>query len=204
MPIYTFDGIKPVVHPSAFVHPTAILIGDVLVGPRCYIGPGASLRGDAGQLVLKEGCNVQDNCVVHSFPGAEMVIEEDGHIGHGAVLHGCRISRNALVGISAVVMDGAVIGASSIIAAMAFIKTGMEVPPRHLAAGIPAKIVRPLSDKEVAWKRTATAFYHRLAVLSLQTMQETTALAEAEPDRKPLVIPPLDQLHIARLEGEAD
>jgi len=199
MPIYTFDGLTPVVHPSAYVHPTATLIGDVLVGPGCYVGPGASLRGDAGQLVLEEGCNVQDNCVVHSFPGAEMVIETDGHIGHGAVLHGCRIKRSALVGISAVVMDGAVIGESSIIAAMAFIKTGMEVPPRYLAAGMPAKIVRSLSDKEVAWKTKATAFYHRLVVLSLQSIQEATPLTEVEPDRKPLVIPHIDQLHIARM-----
>lgn len=202
MPIYTFDGLTPVVHPSAFIHPTATLIGDVLVGPGCYVGPGASLRGDAGQLVLEEGCNVQDNCVVHSFPGAEMVIETDGHIGHGAVLHGCRIKRNVLIGISAVVMDGAVIGESSIIAAMAFIKTGMEVTPRHLAAGIPAKIVRPLSDNEIAWKRKATAFYHRLAALSLETLQETVPLTEVEPDRKPLVIPPIDQLHIARMENQ--
>lgn len=199
MPIYMFDGLTPVVHPSSFVHPTATLIGDVIVGPGCYVGPGASLRGDAGKLVLEEGCNVQDNCVVHSFPGVEMVVETDGHIGHGAVLHGCRIKRNALVGINAVVMDGAVIGESSIVAAMAFIKTGMEVLPRHLAAGIPAKIVRPLSDKEVAWKRTATAFYHRLTKLSLQTLQETLPLTEVEADRKALVIPPIDQLHIARM-----
>ncbi|RZI41081.1 phenylacetic acid degradation protein PaaY [Herbaspirillum sp. HC18] len=201
MPIYSFDGLIPVVHPSAYVHPTAILIGDVMIGPRCYVGPGASLRGDAGQIVMEEGSNVQDNCIAHSFPGAEMVIEANGHIGHGAVLHGCRVKRNALVGINAVVMDSAVIGEASIVAAMTFVKAGMVIEPRHLVAGVPGKVIRPLTDMETEWKAKGTAFYHHLVDMSLRTMQEATPLAEAEPGRKRLVMPAIDPLHIARLSA---
>lgn len=201
MPIYAFDGLIPVVHPSAYVHPAAILIGDVLIGPRCYVGPGASLRGDAGQIVMEEGSNVQDNCVAHSFPGAEMVIEANGHIGHGAVLHGCRIKRNALVGISAVVMDGAVIGEACIVAAMTFVKAGMVVEPRQLVAGVPGKVIRPLTDMEAEWKAKGTAFYHHLAELSLRTMREAAPLTEPEPARKRLEMPAIDPLHIARLSA---
>lgn len=200
MPIYSFDGLVPVVHSTAYVHPTAVLIGDVLIGPRCYVGPAASLRGDVGQIVMEEGSNVQDSCVAHSFPGAEMVIETNGHIGHGAVLHGCRIGRNALVGINAVVMDSAIVGESCIIAAMTFVKAGMVIEPRHLVAGVPGKIVRALTDKEAEWKAKGTAFYHYLADVSLQTMRETTPLAEAEINRKRLVTPSIDPLHIAKTQ----
>src|ERR1044072_8597375 len=139
--VYEIDGLRPVIHPTAYVHPTAVLIGDVIVGPRCYVGPLASLRGDFGRLILEEGCNVQDSCVMHGFPGSDTVVESDGHIGHGAVLHGCRIGRNALVGMNAVVMDNAVVGAESIIAAMSFVKANMEIPPRSMVMGTPARIV---------------------------------------------------------------
>jgi len=135
MPCYEIDGLIPVVHPTAFVHPTAILIGDVIVGPGCYVGPAASLRGDFGRLVLEEGSNLQDTCVMHGFPGTDTVLEANGHVGHGAVLHGCRVKRNALVGMNAVVMDNAVVGESAMVAACAFVKAGMEIPPRVLAAG---------------------------------------------------------------------
>ena len=141
MPCYSIDGVVPVVHPSSHVHPTAVLIGDVIVGPGCYIGPCASLRGDFGRIVLHEGVNVQDSCVIHGFPDSETVVERNGHIGHGAVLHGCTVRHDALVGMNAVVMDNAVIGDSSIVAACAFIKAGLEIPPRSLVAGVPAKIV---------------------------------------------------------------
>src|SRR5438132_14403476 len=116
--VYSIDGVTPVIYPTAFVHPSAVLIGDVIVGPRCYIGPGASMRGDFGRLILEEGANLQDTCVMHGFPGSDTVVERDGHIGHGAVLHGCRIGRNALVGMNAVVMDDVVLGEESIVAAM--------------------------------------------------------------------------------------
>lgn len=201
MPIYSFDGLIPVVHPSAYVHPTATLIGDVLIGPRCYVGPGASLRGDAGQIVMEEGSNIQDNCVAHSFPGAAMVIEANGHIGHGAVLHGCRIGRNALVGINAVVMDGAIIGESCIVAAMTFVKAGMVVESNRLVAGLPGKVLRELTAQESDWKVKGTAFYHHLTTVSLQTMHEAAPLAEVEAGRKRLQTPEIDPLHIARMRA---
>lgn len=184
MSIYSFDGIVPVVHPSAYVHPTAILVGDVIVGSGCYVGPAAVLRGDFGRIVLEQGANLQDTCVMHGFPGADTVVEQDGHIGHGAVLHSCRVQRNAMVGINAVVMDHAIVGEESIVAALAFVKAGMVIPPRSLAAGVPARVVRGLSDQEVAWKSEGTQAYQKLAAHSLQTMREATPLAAPEPNRR--------------------
>jgi len=182
--VYEINGVTPVVHPSAYVHPSAVLIGDVIVGPRCYVGPLASMRGDFGRLVLEEGANLQDCCVMHGFPGDDTVVEVDGHIGHGAVLHGCRIKRNAMVGMNAVVMDQAVVGEDAIVAAMSFVKAGMVIAPRSMVMGVPAKVVRMLSEKEIAWKHFGTQQYHELVVRSLQTMRETESLDEAEPDRK--------------------
>ena len=187
--VYAIDGIVPVVDPTAFVHPTAILIGDVIVGPGCYIGPAACLRGDFGRLLVERGANVQDTCVMHGFPGTDTVVEEDGHIGHGAVLHGCRIGRNALVGMNAVIMDNAVVGESAIVAACAFVKAGAEIPPRSLAAGTPARIVRTLSDEEIAWKADGTRTYQDLVRRSLATMRETTPLAAVEAGRRRIEIP---------------
>ena len=187
--VYAIDGLVPVIDPSAYVHPSAVLIGDVIVGPGCYVGPCASLRGDFGRLILGRGANVQDTCVMHGFPGTDTVIEEDGHIGHGAVLHGCRIGRNALVGMNAVIMDNAVLGESSIVAACAFVKAGLEIPPRSLVAGVPAKIIRTLSEQEMAWKIEGTLTYQNLTRRSLATLVETTALAAVEPDRKRLELP---------------
>ena len=187
--VFAIDGIVPVVHPSAYVHPTAVLIGDVIVGPDCYVGPCASLRGDFGRLILERGVNVQDTCVMHGFPGTDTVIEEDGHIGHGAVLHGCRIGRNALVGMNAVVMDNAVIGEASIVAAMAFVKAGVEIPPRSLVAGMPAKVVRALSDEEIRWKSDGTRTYQDLTRRCLATLVETDPLTEVEPDRPRFEMP---------------
>ncbi|HWW71057.1 MAG TPA: phenylacetic acid degradation protein PaaY [Duganella sp.] len=182
--VYEINGVTPVVDPSAYVHPSAVLIGDVIVGPRCYVGPLAALRGDFGRLILEEGANLQDTCVMHGFPGADTVVERDGHIGHGAVLHGCRIGRNALVGMNSVIMDNAVIGADSIVAAMTFVRAGMEVPARSLVVGTPAKVVRELRDDEIQWKTAGTGQYQELAVRSMQTMREVDALTEVEADRK--------------------
>jgi len=187
MPCYEIDGLIPVVHPTAFVHPTAILIGDVIVGPGCYVGPAASLRGDFGRLVMEEGSNLQDTCVMHGFPGTDTVLEANGHVGHGAVLHGCRVKRNALVGMNAVVMDNAVVGESAMVAACAFVKAGMEIPPRVLAAGVPARIVRELSDQEIAWKSEGTATYQHLTRRCFESMHEVIPLTAAEPDRKRLL-----------------
>jgi phenylacetic acid degradation protein len=187
--VYAIDGIVPVVDPSAYVHPSAVLIGDVIVGPDCYVGPCASLRGDFGRLILERGANLQDTCVMHGFPGTDTVVEENGHIGHGAVLHGCRIRRNALVGMNAVIMDNAIIGESSIVAASAFVKAGAEIPPRVLVAGMPAKVIRELSDEEIRWKGEGTATYQDLTRRSLATMVETAPLAAVEADRKRIHMP---------------
>lgn len=180
--VYAFDGITPVVHPDAFVHPDAVLIGDVIVGPVCYVGPCACLRGDFGRIRLERGANVQDTCVVHSFPDVEVVVEEDGHVGHGAVLHGCRVGRNALVGMNAIVMDGAVVGADAMVAAGAFVKVGMAVPPGTLVAGVPARVVRTLSPQDIAKKSAGTRMYHELARRSLASMRPVEPLT-SEADR---------------------
>jgi phenylacetic acid degradation protein len=189
--VYAINGITPVVDPTAFVHPSAVLIGDVIVGPRCYVGPCASLRGDFGRLELREGSNVQDCCTLHGFPGTDTIVGEDGHVGHGAILHGCIVEQNALVGMNCVINDSAVVGESAIVAAMAFVKAGLRIPPRMLAAGVPAKVVRELTDEEIAWKRDGTRSYQELSVRSLATMRPTSPLAAVEPDRARIVVPEL-------------
>ena len=187
--VYAIDGIVPVVDPTAYVHPSAVLIGDVIVGPGCYVGPCASLRGDFGRLILERGANLQDTCVMHGFPGTDTVVEEDGHIGHGAVLHGCRVGKNALIGMNAVIMDNAIIGESAIVAASAFVKAGAEIPPRSLVAGMPAKVIRELSNDEIAWKGEGTRTYQDLTRRSLATMVECEPLAAMEADRKRIHMP---------------
>ena len=196
--VYSINGLTPVVHPTAFVHPSAVLIGDVMVGAGCYIGPCASLRGDFGRLILKDDANVQDCCVMHGFPGTDTVVEEEGHIGHGAILHGCIIERNALVGMNAVINDYAVVGESAIVAAMAFVKAKMQIPPRTLVQGVPGKVVRELTAEEMSWKVEGTRSYQELARRSLATMIETVALQEAEPDRKRIEVPELLPLAFTR------
>ena len=199
--VYSIDGVTPVVHPDAYVHPSAVLIGDVHIAARVYVGPSASLRGDFGRLVIREGANIQDCCIVHGFPDDDTVIEEDGHIGHAAIIHGARICRNALVGMNAVVNDLAVVGESSIVAAMAFVKASMKVPPRTLVAGIPARVMRELTEEEMAWKLDATRLYQNLAVRSLASMRETVALTEIEPNRPRL--PPANALPLSAYKDKA-
>ena len=189
MPVYQIDGLTPVVPDESYVHPTAVLIGDVILGKGVYVGPNASLRGDFGRIVVKDGANIQDNCVMHGFPGQDTVVEEEGHIGHGAILHGCTIGRNALVGMNAVIMDNAVIGEASIVAAMAFVKAGVEIPPRSLVAGMPAKVLRELTDEEIVWKTDGTRTYQDLTRRCLATMVETAPLTEMEPGRKRFEMP---------------
>ena len=202
MPCYEIDGLRPVVHPTAYVHPTAVLIGDVLIGPGAYIGPCASLRGDFGRIVLHSGCNVQDTCVIHGFPASDTLLEDNAHIGHGAVLHGCVIRADALVGMNAVVMDEAEIGAGAFVAASAFVRAGLKVPARSLAAGVPAKILRELSDQELAWKREGTATYQRLTERCLATMKECDPLAAEEPDRRRLDTGSVQPLVATRRAGD--
>lgn len=187
--VYSIDGVTPVVDPSAFVHPSAVLIGDVIVAAGVYIGPAACLRGDFGRIIVETGANIQDTCVLHGYPGKDLVVEVDGHVGHGAVLHGCRIGRNALVGMNAVVNDNAVIGADAIVSVLSFVRAEMVVPPRTLVAGMPAKVIRELSEVELQWKAGGTRMYQELAQRCLRTMTECDALAVPEPDRKRIDIP---------------
>ena len=202
MKVWAINGVTPVVDPSAFVHASAVLIGDVIVGPGCYVGPAASLRGDFGRIELRAGSNVQDACVMHGFPGTDTIVEDNGHIGHGAILHGCIVRANALVGMNAVVNDNAVIGESAIVAAMAFIKAGMIVPPRMLVAGVPARIVRELTEQELAWKIEGTQSYQELTRRSLATMVETEALTSVEPGRPRIDLPELLPLSAVKARGK--
>jgi phenylacetic acid degradation protein len=202
MPCYSLDGIVPVIDPSAFVHPTAVLIGDVIVGPDCYVGPCASLRGDFGRIVLKAGANVQDTCVIHGFPKQDTVVEENGHIGHGAVLHSCVVRRDALVGMNAVVMDEAEVGTQAIVAACALVPAGMQVPARSLVAGVPAKVIRPLKDEEVAWKLEGTRAYQALAQRSLASMREVEPLRQPEAGRTRSSISEVKSLIATKRQGE--
>ena len=181
---YSIDGVVPVIDSTAFVHPDAVIIGDVVVGAGCYVGPGASLRGDFGRIVLEQGCNVQDNCTLHSLPGFDLVIEPDGHIGHGAIIHTARIGTNAMVGMNSVIMDHAVIGASSIVAAMSFVKAGTKIPERHLAAGVPARLLRELTNDELAVKVESTRQYQQLTRRCLASHVPVAALTHFDPNRK--------------------
>ena len=198
MPSYAIEDVIPVVDPTAYVHPTAVLIGDVIVGADCYVGPAACLRGDFGRIVLLRGANVQDTCVIHGFPGHDTVVGENGHIGHGAVLHSCTVQRDALVGMNAVVMDEAVVGEQAIVAACAFVRAGMQVPPRTLVAGLPAKVVRELSPEEMAWKQAGTSTYHDLTRRSLRSLREVSPLSEIEENRPALAAPRVQPLIAAR------
>lgn len=199
--VYAIDGVIPVVHPEAFVHPTAVLIGDVIIGAGVYVGPGASLRGDLGRIEIGRGSNIQDNCIVHGFPGGLTVVEEDGHIAHGSVLHGCRVRRNALVGMNAVVMDDAEIGESSIVAAMALVTAGTQVPAHHLVAGVPGRVVRELKEQELNWKREATAEYQHLAVRSLASLRPVVPLTEEDDNRPALQPRGVAPLHETKVKG---
>ena len=195
--VYAIDGITPVVHPSAFVHPSAVLIGDVIVAERAYIGPCACLRGDFGRIVVEEGANIQDTCMLHGFPGKDTVVGAEATIGHGAVLHGCVVGRGALVGMNSVVNDNAEVGEDALVAALAFVKAGDSIPARTLAFGIPAKVVRKLSAQELRWKKDNMHLYQQLAVRSARTMKQVDALTAVEPDRKRIDIPgavPLSEL----------
>ena len=181
--VYSIDGVTPVVHPLAFVHPEAVLIGDVIIEEGCYIGPCASLRGDFGRIIVRKGSNVQDNCTLHSMPGFDCVVGINGHIGHGAIIHSAQLGPNVLVGMNAVVMDHARIGEAAMIGAMSFVKAGAEVPARHLAAGVPARVLRELSVDELAKKTEATRLYQQLAQRSLASLRPAEPLVHFDANR---------------------
>jgi phenylacetic acid degradation protein len=181
--IFSLDGIVPVVHPKAFVSTTATVVGDVIIGADCYIGAGASLRGDMGRIVIEAGSNVQDGVLIHSGTLNDAIVGENAIISHGAMLHGCTIKRNALVGIRAVIMDGAVVGEQAFVAAMSFVSAGFEVPPRSLAAGIPARIRRPVTEGEIAFITRGALVYQALAQRSLRTAKTCRPLRKATAKR---------------------
>ena len=181
---YEFKGFKPVVHPSAFIHPLAAVTGNVIIGKDVYIGPGAAIRGDWGGIVIADGCNVQENCTIHMFPGVTMHLHESAHIGHGAIIHGATIGRNTLVGMNAVVMDNAVVGEECIIGALAFVKANMEIPRRSLVVGNPAKIIKQVSDEMIAWKTKGTALYQRLPEDCRESLRECEPLRSI-PENRP-------------------
>ena len=181
--IYEFNGIRPVIHESAFVHPQAVVTGNVVIGRDVYIGPGAALRGDWGTIEVGDGCNVQENCTIHMFPGVTVVLEDSAHIGHGAVIHGARIGRNALVGMNAVVMDNAVVGEGCIVGALCFVPAGMELPARTVVVGNPARVVKAVSDEMLAWKSEGTKLYQELPAVLLETLRECEPLRERPAER---------------------
>ncbi|MDH0563115.1 gamma carbonic anhydrase family protein [Acinetobacter courvalinii] len=184
MPCYSIDGVIPVVHPEAFVHPTAVLIGDVIIEAGVYIGPFASLRADFGRIQIRQHANVQDCCIIHGFPQSVTLIEEMGHIGHATTLHGCRIGKNALIGMNSVILDYADIGENSIIGANSLVKSKDVIPANVLAMGSPAKVIRDLSEQERNWKIKGTQEYIQLAQRCVSTMTEVQPLAEDSPQRK--------------------
>ncbi|WP_272690960.1 carnitine operon protein CaiE [Providencia sp. PROV116] len=186
MSFYAFEGVIPVVHPTAYVHPSAVVIGDVIIGEGVFVGPNASLRGDYGRLIIEKGANIQDCCIMHGYSGVETIVHECGHVGHGAILHGCIIGRDALVGMNSVVMDGAVIGEESIVAAMSFVKAGFQGENRQMLVGSPARFLRSVTDEELHWKRLNTKEYQDLAGRYHQQLQETQPLTELEVNRPKL------------------
>ncbi len=183
--IYAFKNLIPVIHESSFVHPLAAVTGNVIIGKNCYIGPGAAIRGDWGEIILEDGVNVQENCTVHMFPGKSIVLEESAHIGHGAIIHGANIGRNVLVGMNSVIMDGVEIGSESIIGAMAFVKAETKIPRRSLVVGNPAKIIKEVSDEMIEWKTAGTKLYQRLPADCHESLKEVEPLREI-PKNRPL------------------
>jgi len=182
--IYKFKNFIPVVHESSFVHPQAVVTGNVIIGRDCYIGPGAALRGDWGQIIIEAGCNVQENCTIHMFPGVTVLLKEGSHIGHGAVIHGATIGKNCLVGMNAVIMDEAIVGDESIIGALTRIKAGTVIPPRSIAVGFHGKIVKEVSDEMLAWKTEGTALYQQLPKDMMENWSACEPLREIPADRE--------------------
>jgi phenylacetic acid degradation protein/carnitine operon protein CaiE len=179
---YSFNGFKPVVHESSFVHPQAAVTGNVIIGKDCYIGPGAALRGDWGKIIIENGCNVQENCIIHMFPGVTALLKEGAHIGHGAIIHGATIGKNCLVGMNAVIMDNAELGDECIIGALTFIKQDEKIPARSLVAGNPGKIIKQVSDEMIGWKTEGTKLYQALPKDMFDKWKECEPLRELPVD----------------------
>ena len=176
--IYQFKGFTPVVHESSFVHPLAAVTGNVIIGKNCYIGPGAAIRGDWGQIILEDGVNVQENCTVHMFPGKSITLKESAHVGHGAIIHGANLGRNCLIGMNTVIMDDAEIGDECIVGAMAFVKAETKIPNRSMVVGNPAKVIKQVSDEMITWKTKGTALYQKLPIDCHESLKEVEPLRE--------------------------
>lgn len=183
--IYEFNGYRPVVHETAFIHPQANVTGNVIIGAQCYIGPSAVLRGDWGEILVADGCNIQENCVVHMFPGKQAIFEEGAHIGHGAIIHGATVGKNALVGMNAVLMDDVMVGENSIIGALCFVPANMVIPPKSLVVGNPAKIIKEVSEEMIAWKTEGTKLYQQLPTDCHDSLKECEPLRQVEENRPP-------------------
>jgi phenylacetic acid degradation protein len=184
--LYEFMGYKPVVHPSAFIHPQAVVTGNVTIGRDVYIGPGAALRGDWGEIIVSDGCNVQENCTIHMFPGTTVLLEESAHIGHGAIIHGARVGRNCLVGMNAVLMDNVVLGEECIVGALSFLPADSVWERRQVIVGNPARAVKAVSDEMIAWKTEGTRLYQELPAQLHATLKVCDALREPEAGREPI------------------
>ncbi len=181
--IYEFKGYIPVVHESSFVHPLAAVTGNVIIGKNCYIGPGAAIRGDWGEIILEDGVNVQENCTVHMFPGKSIVLKESAHVGHGAVIHGANLGRNCLIGMNTVIMDDAEIGDECIVGAMSFVKAKTIFPKRSLIVGNPAKAIKEVSDEMISWKTKGTKLYQQLPEDCFESLREVQPLREVPKER---------------------
>jgi len=182
--IFEFEGYKPVIHPSAFIHPNATVTGNVIIGKDVYIGPGAAIRGDWGKIIISDGCNVQENCTIHMFPGTTVLLKESAHIGHGAIVHGATVGRNSLIGMNAVLMDDAVIGDECIIGALSFVSARSKIPNRSVAVGNPAKVVKQVSDKMIEWKTEGTKLYQQLPGDCYEGLKPCEPLREVPESRK--------------------
>ncbi|MFZ4679397.1 MAG: transferase hexapeptide repeat family protein [Flavobacterium sp.] len=182
--IYEFKGFIPVIHESSFIHPQAAVTGNVIIGKDVYVGPGAAIRGDWGEIIIEDGCNVQENCTIHMFPGKSMVLKAGAHIGHGAIIHGANIGANCLVGMNAVIMDDVNIGDECIIGALSFIKAGMEIPNGKIVVGNPAMIIKDVSDEMIDWKTKGTALYQQLPKECYETLKAVEPLREI-PENRP-------------------
>ena len=182
--IYSFKGYTPVVHESSYVHPLAAVTGNVIIGKNCYIGPGAAIRGDWGQIILEDGVNVQENCTVHMFPGKSITLKESAHVGHGAIIHGANLGRNCLIGMNTVIMDDAEIGDESIVGAMAFVKAETIIPKRSLVVGNPAKVIKQVTDEMIAWKTKGTGLYQQLPADCHESLKEVEPHREVPENMK--------------------
>ncbi|GGE37562.1 acyltransferase [Psychroflexus planctonicus] len=181
--IYKFKNHIPVIHESSFVHPQAAVTGNVIIGKDCYIGPGAAIRGDWGEIILEDGVNVQENCTVHMFPGKSIVLKKGAHVGHGAIIHGANLGENCLIGMNAVIMDDAEIGNECVVGAMAFVKAETKIPNRSLVVGNPAKIIKQVSDEMIAWKTAGTKLYQHLPADCHESLEEVEPLREIPKNR---------------------